>query len=62
MSWICDMCRKPLKEDTTFFHVGEKDICNDCVEICREIMKDKNTSKVTYLNEYKEKKEMDKSL
>ena len=54
---ICDLCRKRLDGKITYMSIknGSSHICEECVKICRIIVKDPNTQKITYLNEYKEK-------
>jgi len=61
--FVCDLCRKQLVKGKNKWVVIEKNgieqhVCEDCIILCKEIVKDPNTGSLTYLNEYKEKKEM----
>lgn len=59
MSLICDICKKKLEKNSNavFFPKAERHICGDCVKTCKEIISDNTTSKVTFLNEYRELQE-----
>ena len=59
---ICDLCRQPLKNPYTELNKGKSHICDKCVKICVEIVKDPKTGKVTFLNEYREIKERERGF
>lgn len=59
--FIYDLCRKPLVEGKVKWVErpggrAMKHICEPCIKVCVQIMKDPTTGEFTYLNEYKEKK------
>jgi len=60
MSTICDMCKKNLDKGKQFIKTDDSHICLDCIKLCVEIVRDPNTEKLVYLNQYKESKLMEK--
>lgn len=57
---ICDLCRKKLiKGESKWveFKKNDRQICDECIKTCNEIIKDRSTGNLVYLNEYKEAKE-----
>jgi RNase P subunit RPR2 len=56
---ICDLCRKPLvKGKEKWVNNDTQHICETCIKICNEIVKDPNTGPLTYLNQYREEKDI----
>lgn len=55
---ICDLCRKPVVLGE-FRRFKGREICADCIKICKEIIRHPKFKdvKIVYLNEYKELKE-----
>ena len=64
MGLFCDLCRKPLIQGKNKWIKGVRgrDICLDCISVCVEIIKDPDTKALTYLNEWRDKKEMEKEI
>lgn len=52
------MCRKPVDGMNKVKYIVDsrtgRHICVDCIRWCSKIVKDPETSKVVYLNQYKE--------